>query len=62
LPAQETAVPHGCSTTPAELQAEKKVDTFRVRGGKLVEHWDDVEITADSVQMIKKLEQQSPSR
>lgn len=37
-------------------------DTFRVRGGKLVEHWDDEEITAESVQRIKKLEQNSPSQ
>jgi len=37
-------------------------DTFRVRGGKLVEHWDDEAITAESVQAIQKLEQQSPSR
>jgi predicted SnoaL-like aldol condensation-catalyzing enzyme len=37
-------------------------DTFRVRGGKLVEHWDDEEITTESVQAIKKLEQQPPSR
>jgi predicted SnoaL-like aldol condensation-catalyzing enzyme len=36
-------------------------DTFRVRGGKLVEHWDDEEITAESAQAIKKLEE-SPSR
>jgi predicted SnoaL-like aldol condensation-catalyzing enzyme len=36
-------------------------DTFRVRGGKLVEHWDDEGITAESVQAIKKLEQ-SPSQ
>ena len=37
-------------------------DTFRVRGSKLVEHWDDEEITAESVQAVKKLEQQLPSR
>jgi predicted SnoaL-like aldol condensation-catalyzing enzyme len=37
-------------------------DTFRVRGGKLVEHWDDEEITAESVQAVRKLEQQLPSR
>jgi hypothetical protein len=28
-------------------------DTFRVRGGKLVEHWDDEEMTAESVQAIR---------
>jgi predicted SnoaL-like aldol condensation-catalyzing enzyme len=32
-------------------------DTFRVRNGKLVEHWDDEEITEESVQMLRKLEQ-----
>jgi predicted SnoaL-like aldol condensation-catalyzing enzyme len=37
-------------------------DTFRVRGNKLVEHWDDEEITTESMQTIKKLEQQLPRR
>jgi hypothetical protein len=32
-------------------------DTFRVRGGKLAEHWDDEEITTEAVQALKKLEQ-----
>ena len=35
-------------------------DTFRVRGGKLVEHWDNEEITPDLVEATRKLEQQSP--
>jgi acetamidase/formamidase/predicted SnoaL-like aldol condensation-catalyzing enzyme len=35
-------------------------DTFRVRGGKLVEHWDDEEITPESVEATRKREQQSP--
>ena len=39
----------GCTATAAQLEANKKVamhyevftfDTFRVRNGKLVEHWD----------------------
>jgi predicted SnoaL-like aldol condensation-catalyzing enzyme len=34
-------------------------DTFRVRGGKLVEHWDDEEITPDRVETMRKLEQTS---
>lgn len=34
-------------------------DTFRVRGGKLVEHWDDEEITPESVEATRKREQQS---
>jgi predicted SnoaL-like aldol condensation-catalyzing enzyme len=34
-------------------------DTFRVRRGKLVEHWDDEEVTPESVQAMRKLEQQS---
>lgn len=32
-------------------------DTFRVRGGKLVEHWDNEEITQDSVEATRRLEQ-----
>lgn len=35
-------------------------DTFRVRGGKLVEHWDNEEITPDLVEATRKLEQQLP--
>jgi predicted SnoaL-like aldol condensation-catalyzing enzyme len=35
-------------------------DTFRVRGGTLVEHWDDEEITPESVEATKKREQQLP--
>lgn len=35
-------------------------DTFRVRGGKLVEHWDDEEITPESVEATRKREQQLP--
>ena len=34
-------------------------DTFRVRGGKLVEHWDDEEITPESAEATRKREQQS---
>lgn len=37
-------------------------DTFRVRVGKLVEHWDDEEIRAESVERLKKLEQDLQSR
>ena len=33
-------------------------DTFRVRGGKLVEHWDNEDITPDSVEAWRKMEQQ----
>jgi predicted SnoaL-like aldol condensation-catalyzing enzyme len=32
-------------------------DTFRVRNGKLVEHWDDEEITEESMQTLRKLDQ-----
>jgi len=32
-------------------------DTFRVRGGKLVEHWDNEEITPDRVDAMRKLQQ-----
>lgn len=35
-------------------------DTFRVRGGKLVEHWDDEDITPQSVEATRKREQQLP--
>jgi len=35
-------------------------DTFRVRGGKLIEHWDNEEITPDSVEAIRRMEQQLP--
>jgi predicted SnoaL-like aldol condensation-catalyzing enzyme len=34
-------------------------DTFRVHGGKLVEHWDDEEVTLDRVESTKRLEQSS---
>jgi predicted SnoaL-like aldol condensation-catalyzing enzyme len=34
-------------------------DTFRVRGGKMIEHWDNEEVTPESVESIRKLEQQS---
>ena len=34
-------------------------DTFRVRGGKFVEHWDNEEITTDRVEAMRKLAQPS---
>ncbi len=37
-------------TAPGTIYERFSFDTFRVRGGKLVEHWDDEEITAESVQ------------
>jgi predicted SnoaL-like aldol condensation-catalyzing enzyme len=42
---------------PGTTYARFSFDTFRVRGGKLVEHWDDEEITTESMQAIEKLEQ-----
>jgi predicted SnoaL-like aldol condensation-catalyzing enzyme len=50
------------TASPGTTYERFSFDTFRVRGGKLVEHWDDEEITAESVQAIKKLEQESPTR
>ena len=47
-------------TAPGTTYEHFDFDTFRVRGGKLVEHWDNEEITADSVERIRKLEQQLP--
>jgi predicted SnoaL-like aldol condensation-catalyzing enzyme len=32
-------------------------DTFRVRNGRLTEHWDNEEITTESVEALRKLEQ-----
>lgn len=46
-------------TAPGRTYDHFSFDTFRVRGGKLVEHWDDEEITPDSVEATRKLEQPS---
>jgi len=43
-------------TSPGTSYERFSFDTFRVRGGKLVEHWDDEEITEQSTQMLRKLE------
>lgn len=45
---------------PGTIYQRFAFDTFRVRGGKLVEHWDDEEITPESVEATKKREQQLP--
>ncbi len=50
------------TTAPETTYQRFSIDTFRVRTGKLVEHWDDEVITAESVQPLKKLEQELPSR
>jgi len=50
------------TASPGTTYERYSFDTFRVRGGKLVEHWDDQVITTESVQALRKLEQQSPSR
>jgi predicted SnoaL-like aldol condensation-catalyzing enzyme len=47
-------------TAPRGIVYERfSFDTFRVRGGKLVEHWDNEEVMPESVQAMRKLEQQS---
>ena len=50
------------TTPPGTTYEHFAFDTFRVRGGKLVEHWDDEEITPESVEATRKREQQSPRR
>lgn len=50
------------TAVPGTTYQQFSFDTFRVRAGKLVEHWDDEVITAESVQALKKLEQELPSR
>ena len=50
------------TASPETTYERFSFDTFRVRGGKLIEHWDDEEITPDSVQMLQKLDQQTPNR
>jgi predicted SnoaL-like aldol condensation-catalyzing enzyme len=47
-------------TAPSGATYERfDFDTFRVRGGKLVEHWDNEEVTPDRVEAMRKLEQPS---
>lgn len=47
-------------TAPAGTTYERfDFDAFRVRGGKLVEHWDNEEITPERVEETRKLEQSS---
>lgn len=43
--------------SPGTTYEQFGFDTFRVRDGKLIEHWDENEITADSMQALRKLEQ-----
>jgi predicted SnoaL-like aldol condensation-catalyzing enzyme len=43
-------------TSPGTSYERFSFDTFRVRGGKLVEHWDDEEISEQSMRMLQKLE------
>jgi predicted SnoaL-like aldol condensation-catalyzing enzyme len=50
------------TAAPGTTYERFSFDPFRVRGDKLVEHWDDEEITPDSVQGLKKLEQELPSQ
>jgi predicted SnoaL-like aldol condensation-catalyzing enzyme len=50
------------TAAPGSTYERFSFDTFRVRGDKLVEHWDDEEITPDSVQGLKKLEPELPSQ
>jgi predicted SnoaL-like aldol condensation-catalyzing enzyme len=41
--AQQARVMHPdavCTATPAQIEANITFDVFRVRNGKLVEHWD----------------------
>jgi predicted SnoaL-like aldol condensation-catalyzing enzyme len=45
------------TASPGTTYEQFSFDTFRVRGGKLVEHWDDEEITAESLRALEKLEQ-----
>ena len=52
----------GPTAVPGTTYQRFSFDTLRVRAGKLVEHWDDEVITAESVQALKKLEQELPSR
>ncbi len=49
--------PRDPTATPGTTYEQFSFDTFRVRNGKLVEHWDDEEITAESMQTLRKLEQ-----
>jgi predicted SnoaL-like aldol condensation-catalyzing enzyme len=43
-------------TEPGTSYERFSFDTFRVRGSKLVEHWDDEDISVQSMQMLRKLE------
>ncbi len=45
------------TASPGTTYEQFSFDTFRVRNGKLAEHWDDEEITEESMQAIRKLEQ-----
>lgn len=49
--------PQDPTATPGTTYERFSFDTFRVRNGTLVEHWDDEEITAESMQTLRKLEQ-----
>lgn len=61
-----TAIVKNTRTDPTAAQGTTyerfSFDTFRVRGGKLVEHWDDELITPESVQAFQKLEQNLPNK
>ena len=45
------------TASPGTTYERFDFDTFRVRGGKLVEHWDNEEITPERVEETRKLEQ-----
>ena len=45
------------TASPGTTYPQFSFDTFRVRNGRLVEHWDDEEITVEAVQQLRKLEQ-----
>jgi predicted SnoaL-like aldol condensation-catalyzing enzyme len=49
--------PRDPTASPGTTYERFSFDTFRVRNGKLVEHWDDEEITAESMQTLRKLDQ-----
>jgi len=49
------STPRDPTASPGTTYERFSFDTFRVRNGKLVEHWDDEEITEESMQTLHKL-------